>query len=280
MIEKISSFCKTAVLFLISTFAFVAIVNYNSTDPSLNTVSTVDYKFENPFGIVGAYLSDIVVQIFGVGGILVPIFSIMYLVFRSKFGNLLYVLFWSILLVTICGLISKTSLEIFERYHHGGFIGDIFSRYSGYTMVSMITFSVLGIIGYHKIYLHLKGLLYKLLIRVTSPKVRTSVSEKEDVEEDNIFPPIPIEQTRDSIVKKIQNKVQNKVQKICMDETFEEFSIPPLTLLTAFKATRKKENAEIGNVELLKEVLNDFGIQGEIINICYGPVVILYELSP
>ncbi|CAD6996577.1 unnamed protein product [Ceratitis capitata] len=34
------------------------------------------------------------------------------------------------------------------------------------------------------------------------------------------------------------------------------------------------------NLSLLKQVLNDFGVQGKIINVCYGPVITLYKLEP
>ncbi|MCV3769580.1 MAG: DNA translocase FtsK, partial [Wolbachia pipientis] len=34
------------------------------------------------------------------------------------------------------------------------------------------------------------------------------------------------------------------------------------------------------NLSLLKQVLNDFGVQGKIINVCHGPVVTLYKLEP
>ena len=63
-----------------------------------------------------------------------------------------------------------------------------------------------------------------------------------------------------------------------------EYEIPPLSLLAEPSKKSKKqqlnENALSQNARLLETVLNDFGINGEIVKVRPGPVVTLYELEP
>src|SRR5271168_3545569 len=55
---------------------FLALASYSPLDPSLNSASvlTGTHAARNWIGVVGAYLSDITLQFFGVGAFLVPIF--------------------------------------------------------------------------------------------------------------------------------------------------------------------------------------------------------------
>jgi len=63
-----------------------------------------------------------------------------------------------------------------------------------------------------------------------------------------------------------------------------EYEIPPLSLLTEPSKKAKKhqlnETALAQNARLLETVLNDFGVNGEIVKVRPGPVVTLYELEP
>ena len=62
------------------------------------------------------------------------------------------------------------------------------------------------------------------------------------------------------------------------------FSLPPLDLLTPSplqgRATELSEAELWENARHLEQVLEDFGVKGEIINVRPGPVVTLYELEP
>jgi len=58
---------------------FLALASYSSLDPSFNSASvlTGSHAARNWIGIVGAYLSDLILQFFGVGAFLLPIFLAM-----------------------------------------------------------------------------------------------------------------------------------------------------------------------------------------------------------
>jgi DNA segregation ATPase FtsK/SpoIIIE, S-DNA-T family len=58
---------------------FLALASYSPLDPSLNSASilTGSHAARNWIGILGAYLSDVVLQFWGVGAFLLPIFMVM-----------------------------------------------------------------------------------------------------------------------------------------------------------------------------------------------------------
>ena len=62
------------------------------------------------------------------------------------------------------------------------------------------------------------------------------------------------------------------------------FSLPPLRLLKKPPSPRRdhgvSDNTLQDNARRLEEVLQDFGVKGEIVNVSPGPVVTLYELEP
>ena len=62
-----------------------------------------------------------------------------------------------------------------------------------------------------------------------------------------------------------------------------DYELPPLKLLSPPPKNRKanlSESALTQNAKLLESVLQDFGVQGNIVEIRPGPVVTLYELEP
>src|SRR3979409_2752966 len=58
---------------------FLALASYSPLDPSLNSASilTGSHAARNWIGIFGAYLSDIILQFWGVGSFLLPVFLAM-----------------------------------------------------------------------------------------------------------------------------------------------------------------------------------------------------------
>ncbi len=62
-----------------------------------------------------------------------------------------------------------------------------------------------------------------------------------------------------------------------------EFQLPSVTLLSEPKKQKKQQVSESSlsqNARLLETVLNDFGVNGEIVKVRPGPVVTMYELEP
>jgi S-DNA-T family DNA segregation ATPase FtsK/SpoIIIE len=77
---------------------------------------------------------------------------------------------------------------------------------------------------------------------------------------------------------------RKRAQKAAAPKKFSgSFTLPPLSVLTAAKASDRKtlSTAELEeNATTLEGVLQDFGVRGDITNARPGPVVTLYELEP
>src|SRR5271154_6819898 len=63
--------CVSALLF------FLALASYSPLDPSLNSASilTGSHAARNWIGVVGALISDVLLQFFGIGAFLLPVFA-------------------------------------------------------------------------------------------------------------------------------------------------------------------------------------------------------------
>ena len=90
------------------------------------------------------------------------------------------------------------------------------------------------------------------------------------------------------IIRKKAKKAESRRERREAQPTLPVFSaddyeLPPLNLLakpnTAHRAVISDEALE-QNARMLENVLGDFGVRGEIINVRPGPVVTLYELEP
>ncbi|MGE0210857.1 MAG: DNA translocase FtsK 4TM domain-containing protein [Parvibaculaceae bacterium] len=79
-------------------------------------------------------------------------------------------------------------------------------------------------------------------------------------------------------------RLQREAQGSLAFERSKGFELPPLTLLAEPKRQGKgadlSDEALEQNARMLEGVLDDFGVRGEIIKVCPGPVVALYELEP
>lgn len=80
-------------------------------------------------------------------------------------------------------------------------------------------------------------------------------------------------------------KKANKAKQQSLVLSPDSYNFPPMDLLTEASATQKAASkidraALEHNAELLEQVLADFGVKGEIVEVRPGPVVTLYELEP
>jgi len=67
------------------------------------------------------------------------------------------------------------------------------------------------------------------------------------------------------------------------DESAEAYELPPLSLLTnpvSIERHHLSDDALEENARMLENVLDDYGVKGEIVSVRPGPVVTMYELEP
>ena len=107
---------------------------------------------------------------------------------------------------------------------------------------------------------------------------------EEDEEEEDARP------DHSSIRVVVPKKKDKKIQKtsrqgaLALPGTIGDWELPPLDLLHELPAADRDSEQDEGalqkNAAMLKTVLEDFNVQGDIVSIHPGPVVTLYELEP
>ncbi len=139
---------------------FLALASYSPLDPSLNSASilTKSHAARNWIGIFGAYLSDLVLQFWGVGSFLLPIFLVMLGVrwFRSRtvqspvaktLGGILLLMFVPALLAILPGHFRWMGSIPVEGLV-GRIVGDALIRYLNVAGAYIVCTTVLAIALY------------------------------------------------------------------------------------------------------------------------------------
>ncbi|MFC2951203.1 DNA translocase FtsK [Marinicaulis aureus] len=98
----------------------------------------------------------------------------------------------------------------------------------------------------------------------------------------------PARSKRRKIIRKKSKKKESKRERREAQPSLpvfsaDDFELPPLNLLSKPNGARRavvSDEALEQNARMLENVLADFGVRGEIINVHPGPVVTLYELEP
>ncbi len=111
-------------------------------------------------------------------------------------------------------------------------------------------------------------------------------SEEYEINEDaieNVSNKTPRKPRKVANIKEETAKLSDKIQHTLDMEMRDSFQLPPLSLLNLpedQKSKRPSADSLQSNAELLEKTLNDFGVQGKIIEVQPGPVVTLYSLEP
>ncbi len=139
---------------------FLALASYSPLDPSLNSASilTGSHAARNWIGILGAYLSDLVLQIWGVGSFLLPVFMAMVGArwFRSRavqtplaktLGGIWLLLFVPALLAILPGHLRWMGSIPIEGLV-GRIVGDVLIRYLNLAGAYIVCTTVLAVALY------------------------------------------------------------------------------------------------------------------------------------
>src|SRR5512137_830192 len=120
------------VLFAGGLLALLALVTYSAADPCFS-VSGRGGETRNAIGIIGCYLSDALLKLFGVCAYLIPLFLFAYAVFFALGGEAVHPLLkkiggvlLSVSLATLMGLDGETVNLLGETVPSGGMLGRLF----------------------------------------------------------------------------------------------------------------------------------------------------------
>ena len=114
----------------------------------------------------------------------------------------------------------------------------------------------------------------------------SEIDDEDDVEDDEKLLAAPARKRqiiRKETKRKDSRRERREAQPVLPVFSAGDYELPPLNLLakpnTARRAVISDEALE-QNARMLENVLSDFNVRGEIINVRPGPVVTLYELEP
>jgi S-DNA-T family DNA segregation ATPase FtsK/SpoIIIE len=285
-----------AILFLtIGIFLTVALVSFHQVDPSLSAWSSGSGGVRNWGGWVGAILSDLLLQLFGIGAIGFPALclALAYWTFRGEgisgkwsraAGGLIAVCCLLGVLSFFTGHIRILDQDIFlpgiVGYLLGvNFFGKLLNPVGGLLCLSaLLLLSLMLFTG-----LPLSG-LPSLWRRKTSPeKVRAMVKEKLSPKEEWEPPVPPTEPQREAVPPRIVAPAPAPYESArSAGSAGKEFVLPPLELLEPPASGENGANEESlrRNAETLIEKLSQYGIDGSITEIRTGPLVTTYEFRP
>ncbi len=282
-----------AILFLTAgVFLTVALVSFHQMDPSLSTWSVPGSEVRNWGGTVGAILSDLLLQMFGIGALGFPVMCLLlaYWTFRGEGilgkwgragGGLLAVCSVLGILSFFAGHVSVLGQDVFLPGIVGNllgkhFLGKLLSTVGGLLLlIALLLFSLMLVTG-----LPLSGLPGLLRREKTPEKVRALVKERlvpRDAWEEE--PPSPAEAAAPPRVIPPRPVAEESAPARAAGKAFV---LPPLDLLETARA------AEVGvdaaalqeNAQALLSKLSEHAIEGAITEIRTGPLVTMYEFRP
>ncbi len=302
-------------LFAIGLLIILSLVSYSAIDPCFS-VSGTGAAIRNTIGIIGAYLSDALLHLFGLSAYLVPFLMFGYaLLFTfgqevthphlKKVGGL--VVFISA--GAFFGLGSETTRLFGESVPSGGMLGGFIARLlvAGFstagayiiTLTAMVValmlltpFSPLKAFAWLRI-------LYGQLVSHLDILITVYRGRREKAREAKKRPAAPKEppkiiETRKQPEPQAPRIVKPEKPPKVAQASFEfmgdkegkdekgAYQLPSADLLDPTPVIEKKISKEemLAQSELLQHKLQDFDIQGRITQVYPGPVVTMFEFEP
>ena len=293
----------------LAVFLFGLLFSYSPLDPSLNNITNQE-PF-NIFGITGASIADISIQIFGSASYLFLLFLLTWayrlIIFKSLpfFAINFFAAIISMLILDLYFLIYEINVfyGFVSSYFFINFIQIIISNndyYSAIILVIVILFLVFFIVScaltlndwrkvLYGIWFSIK-FIFKNIIdifkRIFLRKNLIVSKQSKAIVEEKIEPKIDFDSIKNESVSSYIDADAISPDLSQKKMTFKEDNsyVPPIIdILSTPKTTSgslvTKEEMD-NNASKLQSILSDFKIDGEIINVSPGPVVTMYELQP
>jgi S-DNA-T family DNA segregation ATPase FtsK/SpoIIIE len=301
-------------IFAIGLLIMLSLVSYSAGDPCFS-VARSDAGIENMIGIIGAYLADALLRLFGLSIYLVPLFIFGYALVRGlgkelahphlkKVGGVLLFIFAS----AFAGLQSETIQLFGEVVPSGGMLGGLIARLltAGFSATGAHIITLTGAVIALMLltpFSPLKALawLQYVMGRVVEQfdlLVMIYRGRREKAKEAKQHPMFPTEPPKivntlkqpASLPKIVKMEKPLKTVQIPLPglERKEDkdgkgaYELPSMDLLDPLpQVTTKISKEDIhAHSELLQRKLMDFGIEGHVTQVYPGPVVTMFEFEP
>lgn len=307
--EKVTKEMKGMALGVVGIFLGVALVSFNGEDLSFNSVSTA-IETHNLGGRFGAQLADVFLQLFGLASYLIPC-TLIYLAYRAFSSDPVRwrrykMVGFGLLLISLSGLFAfnlQFTELLGQRVPSGGFVGfqsaELLKRAFGKVGALLILLPMLAasamLLSRFSFILFAHWWVTAIGDRWAKHQQRASLNrELKDqkgempkphaapvIKPAAVAPPVSAPAAR-------KEKKQDEKKSAPIQEAFEfikadgNYRTPPLSLLDPVPEAGKRQDRETltMNARLMEKKLKDFGVEGEVVEICPGPVITMYEFSP
>ena len=301
-------------LFAAGLLIILGLLSYSAKDPCFS-VSGTGSQTRNFIGIIGAYLSDVLLHLFGITSYLLPLFLFGFGVFLAlgkeaihphlkKIGGL--ILFFSV--AAFFGLQGETLRFLGEDIPSGGMLGGLISHLllSGFSATGAYIITLTAIVVSLMLLTPFSPVKAFAWLRLASGRLMEHLDllitiyqgRREKAREARQRPVQPREPPKIVDTKPQATPPQPKIvkpekQPKPVQATFEfmgdkgagekgAYQLPSLDLLDPIPPVTKKVSKEdmLAQSELLQHKLRDFDIQGRITQVYPGPVVTMFEFEP
>ena len=274
------------ITFIAGSLLLLALISYSPEDP--NFIFPDNTKIKNILGFQGSFISDLFFQSIG---LISYLFSITLIItginiFRNKeffliIENIFFAITYSVFGTLFLAYFYFDAFDLYIN-GNGGFIGNYFNQtflnslilsneiifYYFLIILNLILFLIS--INFHPIKFYL---ILKKFIQIFKKNEKKNYTNKNEV----ISEYIPQEE--------IKNLIQEDLPFIKAEKNNDKkikFKLPSLDLLKIpnKKETEKLNKDESIDPEFLEKILLDFGVNGNIKKVSYGPVVTLNEFEP
>ena len=287
-------------LLIISVFLFATIISYSPTDPNF-IYNTENTEIKNIGGFYGSVMSDFLLQSFGLISFLLSL-NFFYWgiklttqkIINNFITKVFFIFVYIIFGTTTLNLLYNDSFWLIDN-GNGGFVGRIIkeniyyfapvieNQYVIYSLIILtISFFVLSLSiklsEITQIFLF-PFILIKKVIFLFKKDRKKSFSELNNLHDD-----MELNNHKEINVKSKQPILPfTKIQK--EEKTTQNiFKLPAVSFLKKnidIKNRKKDDDIDLTkNTKFLEKILLDFGVEGKIKRVSYGPVVILYEFEP
>ena len=298
-----------AILLVLSIAGAVALATHNPTDPSLSTAAGGPPR--NWLGGAGAYFSDALLLLFGLGSVLfMPVIALaglrmLRLQPAGRVGrSLLIAALGAVLFGVALGLTSGSAVSGLPA-GWGGALGlaaahgldaaiELIPNPSvagPARLTALLLFAIAGLVtGYFALGLNSdeKGWLGGLFRR--QPRERRAAPRRTEIAEERTVPAAP-PRSRPAVAvaepaKGVAPAIRGPLRKPGIQPSLalgDSYQLPTVDLLARAPEKGRQQIDRAGlerNARLLETVLEDFHVRGDIVEVRPGPVVTMYELEP
>jgi len=298
-----------AMLVLLSVAAAVALATHNPTDPSLSTAAGGPPA--NWLGNPGAYFSDALLLLFGIGAALfVPVIAIagvrmMRLEPAGRTGRgLLIAAGGAMLLGTALGLTSGSAVSGLPGGWGGAFglaaahgLNQAFGLIANPEIAGPVRFAALLLLalaglglGYLACGLTPEERSWIAGLMRRQPLERRAAPRATEIRDDRVpaaappktRPTVAVTEPARSVVAggRAKDRKSGAQPSLALGDNYQ---LPTIDLLSPRPKESRQQVDRAGlerNARLLEAVLDDFKVRGEIVEVRPGPVVTMYELEP